>query len=134
MYLAIAGKRMYNSIMRGILVVTPTEEAQADWNLDIDIIDGQPVLLPEESNTQDQRAALAAYQAEGTIPGMPDVGISWGQLYTHDRTLVNINDQVQKNIQDKASSDTLSNMYIPIFQDIKDAKNIKISILKAGSV
>lgn len=120
--------------MRDILVVTPADTTQTDWNLDIDIIDGQPVLLPEEDNTQDQRAALAAYQAEGTIPGMPDVGISWSQLYTKDRTLVNINDQVQKNIQDKASSNTLVNMYVPIFQDSKDSKNIKITLLKAGAV
>lgn len=118
--------------MRDILVVTPSEEADVDWNLDIDIIEGRPVLLPEESNTSDQRAALAAYQAEGTIPGMPDIGIAWGQLYTHDRTLVNINDQIQKNIQDKAASDTLTNMYLPIFKDAENSESVKITLLKAG--
>lgn len=117
--------------MRDVLVITPSEEAQADWNLDIDIIDGQPVLLPEESNTQDQRAALSAYQAAGTIPGMPNVGIDWGQLYTKDKTLININDQIQKNIQDKALSEKPTDMYLPIFQG-EDTEDIKISLVKAG--
>lgn len=117
--------------MRDILIVTPSEEAHADWNLDIDIVDGQPVLLPEEANTQDQRAALAAYQATGTIPGMPDVGIDWGQLYTKDKTLININDQIQRNIQDKALSETPTDMYLPIFQG-EDTEGIQISLVKAG--
>ena len=117
--------------MRDILVITPSEEAQADWNLDIDIVGGQPVLLPEESNTQDQRAALAAYQAAGTIPGMPEVGIDWGQLCTKDKTLVNINDQIQRNIQDKAISEKPTDMYLPIFQG-EGAEEMKISLVKAG--
>lgn len=117
--------------MRDVLVITPSENAQVDWNLDIDIINGQPVLLPEESNTQDQRAALAAYQATGTIPGMSDVGIDWGQLYTKDKTLININDQIQRNIQDKALSEKSTDMYLPIYQE-DETEGMKISLIKAG--
>lgn len=120
--------------MRDILVTTPSENTDVDWNLDIDIVDGQPVLLPEESNTQDQRAALAAYQASGTIPGMPDVGIEWGQLYTKEKTLVNINDQIQRNIQDKVATDTLNNTYLPLFGNIEDIEHVKISLVKVGMV
>lgn len=120
--------------MRDIMVVTPKENTDTSWNLDIDIIDGYPVLLPEINDTQDQRAALASYQAKGTIPGMPDEGIDWAQLYSRDKTLVNINDEIQKNIQDKAASTTVSNMYIPLFKDINKIEGLKISLVKAGMV
>lgn len=120
--------------MRDVLVVTPKEHTDTSWNLDIDIIDGYPVLLPEASDTSDQRAALAAYQAKGTIPGMADTGIDWSQLYTKEKTLVNINDQIQKNIQDKVATATVSAMYIPLFKNVNKVEGLKISLLKAGMV
>lgn len=120
--------------MRDVLVVTPSNPSDKGWNLDIDIIDGQPVLLQEASDTADQRAAIAAYQAKGTIPGMPDIGIEWAALYTKETTLVNINDQIQKNIQEYVSSETTSNMYIPLFKDEEKTEGLKISLVKAGMV
>ena len=120
--------------MRDMLVVTPKEHTDTSWNLDIDIIDGYPVLLPEASDTSDQRAALAAYQAKGTIPGMANTGIDWSQLYTKEKTLVNINDQIQKNIQDKVATATATAMYIPLFKNVNQVEGLKISLLKAGMI
>ena len=53
--------------MRDLALITPTEKT--NWCLDFDIIDGYPRYVPTERNTQDQRAAVAAYMIRGTIPG-----------------------------------------------------------------
>jgi hypothetical protein len=115
--------------MRDFKLITSTDNS---FSLDIDIIDGQADLVFEEQNTQDQRAAVAAYQAQGTIPGMENEGIRWQDLYTNDETLINIDNQVKQNIQTKAGGDgTLSGTYTPLYLESGDHP-MGISIYKAG--
>ena len=115
--------------MRDFRLITSLD---GSFNLDIDIIDGQADLVFEADNTQDQRAAVAAYQAQGTIPGMENEGIRWQDLYTNDDTLINIDNQVKQNIQDKAGGDgTLQGTYTPLYVPGTDSP-ISISIYKAG--
>ena len=84
--------------MRDVLIITPTDQSTASWNLDIDIIDGVPDYVQEEGNTADQRAALASVMMIGTIPGLPDVGVAWSDMYNsaaNDTDIVTIDNQVK---------------------------------------
>ena len=115
--------------MRDFKLITSVDNS---FSLDIDMIDGQADLVLEEQNTQDQRAAVAAYQAQGTIPGMENEGIRWQDLYTNDETLINIDNQVKQNIQNKVGGDgTLQGTYTPLYVRGSSAP-ISISIYKAG--
>lgn len=115
--------------MRDFKLITSTDNS---FSLDIDIIDGQAELVFEEQNTQDQRAAVAAYQAAGTIPGMETEGIRWQDLYSGQETMIDIDNQIKQNIQNKAGGDgTLGGTYTPLYVQNTD-KPVGISIYKAG--
>lgn len=108
--------------MRDLAVITPGPDAEKNWCLDFDIINGYPKLVPFERNTQDQRAALAAYMFRGTIPGKPDVGINWSGLYEgKDETLVAIDNEIKQAIQEYAAIPEGPNgTYIPMYETKKD--------------
>lgn len=109
------------------MLITPSEEAQ--WCLDFDVIDGQPQFVPEERNTQDQRAAVAAYTFRGTIPGKPDIGIGWSEIYqeNYQETLISIDNEVKQAIQEYAAVPEGPNgMYVPVY-DMAE-KGIEIAI------
>ena len=115
--------------MRDFKLITSVDNS---FSLDIDIVDGQAVLVFEEQNTQDQRAALAAYQAQGSIPGMENEGIRWQDLYTNEETLIDIDNQIKQNIQDKAGGNgTLEGTYTPLYTPGVE-KPISVSVYKAG--
>lgn len=117
--------------MRDVLIITPTEEG-ATWNLDIDIIDGFPGYVFTEENTQDQRAAIAAYTTLGSIPGALGEGVDWSALYTGQNSLISVDNEVQQNISNLASSsDNASNSYTPLYLQRGD-KGISFLIYKAG--
>lgn len=102
------------------------------FNLDIDIVDGYPVYLDFENNTQDQRAAVAAYQAKGTIPGMLNEGVDWGALYESQDTMIQIDNQIKQNIQNKAGgSGAFNTAYVPIYAQ-NPGKPISMCIYKEG--
>lgn len=113
--------------MRDLMLITPSEE-NTDWNLDIDIIDGYPEFLPLDRNTQDQRAAVAAYMTRGTIPGMPDEGIDWSGLYDpNNETLITIDNEIKQNIRDKAAvENVVANMYLPVYDVTEDGIGLTI--------
>ena len=116
--------------MKDIKIITPVDTS-ADWNLDIDIIDGYPTYVQNTGNTQDQRAALAAYTVMGTIPGALDTGVDWGALYTGEDSLISIDNQVRQNITDAASSvGDVTESYTPMYTSGKD--KIQFLIYKAG--
>lgn len=108
--------------MRDLMVITPEPGTQADWNLDFDIIDGYPKLVPFERNTQDQRAALSAYTFRGTIPGKPEIGINWGGLYDDkEETLVGIDNEIKQAIQANAAIPEGPNgTYVPVYKTEED--------------
>lgn len=112
--------------MRDLLLITPNEK-EATWTMDFDIVNGVPTYVPEERNTQDQRAAVAAYMFRGSIPGKPDLGISWGDIYKEDynETIVNIDNEVKQAIQEYAAiPEGPNSMYVPVY----DAKEEGIEI------
>ncbi len=114
--------------MRDLLLITPTQSDQA-WNLDFDIVNGMPRFVPEERNTQDQRAAVAAYMFKGSIPGKPDLGVNWAALYepNYDETLVSIDNEMKQNIQQYAAAPTTVNsMYVPVYNMTEDGIELAI--------
>ena len=116
--------------MRDFRLIMSTEE-EPTWNLDIDIINGNPVYLPYSRNNQDQRAAIAMYMSKGTIPGMPDMGIDWAQLYQQDTTILNIDNEIKQNIQNLAGTPgTATQTYTPVYT--KDDKGIHAIVYQAS--
>lgn len=70
--------------------------------IDLDIVNGEPAYLDYESQTQDQRAALAAYTVKGTVPGALDYGVGWSQQFTQQNTVLQLNNEVQLAVQNEA--------------------------------
>lgn len=77
-----------------------------DWKIlvidesgvDIDVVNGEAAYLDYDTQTGDQRAALAAYQVKGTIPGLLDFGVSWAAQYSQDNTISMLNEEIQQQI------------------------------------
>lgn len=69
----------------------------ANYNWDIDVVDGLPVLL-EESSEKDQLATVAAYISVDSIPLMEDKGNDWKGYLLGDKTLSQVDNQCRKNI------------------------------------
>lgn len=113
--------------MRDLIVITPTEKS--NWCLDFDVVDGCPRYVPTERNTQDQRAAIAAYMIRGTVPGKPQLGIGWAGLYQEDyeETLTVIDNEVKQAIQEYAAVPEGPNgLYVPVYQAGKEGVEIAI--------
>ena len=64
--------------------------------IDIDIVDGEAAYVEYDTRTADQRAALAVYAVRGTVPGMPDYGVSWADQYTNQNTVAQLNNEIQE--------------------------------------
>lgn len=114
--------------MRDLLLITPAKPEDT-WNLDFDIVHGVPRYVPEERNTQDQRAAVAAYMFKGSIPGKPDMGVNWSALYepNYEETLVTIDNEMKQNIQQLAAAPTTMNsMYVPLYNITEDGIELSI--------
>lgn len=117
--------------MRDLYLHVPGNPEETSWNMDIDVIDGFPRLVPAERNTQDQRAALATYTVKGTIPGKADEGIDWGLLYNQGATILDIDNSIKQNIQQKAAiPGTATQTYIPIYT--KDESGMHAVIYQAS--
>lgn len=117
--------------MRDLKLIVPQDRNDKTWNLDIDIINGVPTFVDYVRNTQDQRAALATYMVKGSIPGRPESGIDWGRLYTQDATILDIDNEIKRNIQDKAAiPGTASQTYMPIYT--KDENGIHAAIYQTA--
>ena len=117
--------------MRDLKIIVPEDRTTSSWNMDIDVIDGVPTYLPYERNTQDQRAALAAYTVKGTIPGLPNAGVDWSLLYNQGATVVDIDNSIKQNIQNNAAVvGTASQSYKPIYT--KDDDGIHVAIYQTS--
>lgn len=116
--------------MRDVRIITPIDRTKAKWVMDIDIVNGFPVYVPDERNTQDQRAALATYMTKGTIPGMPDIGVDWSALYQQNSTILNIDNEIRQNIQRFATTiNPSSQSYMPVYTS--DKNGIQVGIYQA---
>lgn len=116
--------------MRDIKVIIPGEDE--NWNLDVDIIDGDFLLLEKEEFTQDQRASIAAYKVLGSVPGYEQEGVDWTSWYQGKDNLVQINNQVNKAIQDDISPDFsggVTSMYIPQY-NITEEGELSMALIK----
>lgn len=114
--------------MRDVLLITP-QQSNTEWNLDIDIRNGRPVMVPEERSTQDQRAAVAAYMFKGSVPGKPDMGVNWSALYepNYEETLITIDNELKQNIQQLATTPAITNgMYVPLYNLTEDGIELSI--------
>lgn len=115
--------------MRDLKIFVPTEAGQ-QWTFDLDIVDGCPVFVDYERNTQDQRAAISTYIVRGSIPGKQDQGVNWAQLYTQDTTLLNIDNEIKQSIQNNAGiPGAPTQSYIPMYTS--DEKGIHVGIYQS---
>ena len=113
------------------MVIFPSDP-NPDWNLDIDIVKGEPVYVTEAQQTQDQRAALAALISVGTIPGNLGFGVNWPSLLNQSQTLISIDNEVRRQIDTFAaiSSDDSFTSYLPIYQQNKNG-GVDVSVYRA---
>lgn len=75
-----------------------------DVGLDIDIVDGQAVLVDEANQTNDQRASIAVYAMKGTVPGQSDFGMSWQDTYDRETTGMQLSNEAQLQVQNYAGN------------------------------
>lgn len=116
--------------MRDIKIFSNTEE-EREWSLDVRISEGEMILVDTEGQTQDQRAALASYTIKGTIPGANDEGINWDMFYDSDTSIITVDNQIRRNIEDKAGGDgTLQGEYTPYY--ITNKGKMEYIIYKGG--
>lgn len=106
--------------MRDLVVIYPTND-DVSWDLDLDIINGQPDYVNEPGQTQDQRAAVASLIGKGTIPGNLTLGVDWGNLLTDGVSLITVDNEVKQMISRFAAigNDQQLVSYIPIYQKNK---------------
>lgn len=99
--------------------------------LDINVIDGYPEMLPYPNQTYDQRAALSALQEKGTIPGMLDTGVNWGAIYSEEDTMLQIDNDIKKAIQNNVTSTgKIADSYVPIY--VNENGSIKVTVRKSN--
>lgn len=116
--------------MRDLKIIVPQDRTKEAWNMDIDVIQGFPVFVDNVRNTQDQRAALAAYMVKGTVPGKADIGIDWSLLYNQNATVLDIDNAIKQNIQKNAGTPSTANQsYLPLYT--KDEKGIHVVIYQS---
>lgn len=106
--------------MRDLVVIYPTND-DVSWDLDLDIVKGQPRYVNEAGQTQDQRAAIASLIGKGTIPGNLTLGVDWGSLLTDKVSLIAVDNEVKQMISRFAAigNDEQLVSYIPIYQKNK---------------
>lgn len=77
-----------------------------DYIFDIDIVDGQPVLFNIPTQSTDQRASISAVIAQGSIPGLLNVGVQWSDYYQQKTTdgYVKIDNQMRQNVENYGKS------------------------------
>lgn len=107
-----------------------------NYNLDLNIFNGEPVFLAMEEQTDDQRAAIVAYKIEGSVPGALGDGIDWSNFYDGKGTLVDVNNEITQQVQSAVKNDLSNagqNMYIPIYDKSEKDGQITIHIIKGGA-
>lgn len=75
------------------------------WTFDVHIKNGDFELVPTEDNNMDQRAAISAFTVTGSVYGDREYGIDWSPFFAKDEGLVNVDNQIKKNIQQNAMPD-----------------------------
>lgn len=114
--------------MRDFKLIMPLT-SDADWCLDFDFINGQPALVAESRNTQDQRAAISAYMIKGSIPGKPNLGIDWSGMYEQQATVLEIDNSIKQSIQQNAAIPGAPTAgYIPLYAT--DEKGIHVGVFQ----
>jgi hypothetical protein len=118
--------------MRDIMVTFPTSSDDTDWNLDIDIVNGQPVYVQTAQQTQDQRAAIAALISVGTIPGNLSFGVNWPSLLNQSQSLVSIDNEVKRQINALAAigEDDAFTSYLPVYKQSKNG-GVDVNVYRA---
>lgn len=93
--------------MRDVKLVTDNDNR---WGVDLDIVDGEPAYLDEAAQTNDQRAAVACYMCKGTVPGLPEAGVSWGAVYDKSITSVQLNNELAQQLDTYVGSSSEQEM------------------------
>lgn len=83
--------------MRDFRVIQP-DDPETEWILDIDVLNPW---LERDSFTIGQRAAIAAFMAQGSVPGMLGIGIQWSDYLSNQTsdTYVKVDNQMRQQVQ-----------------------------------
>ena len=106
-----------------------------DDRLDIDIVNGIVVEVPEpvDINTQRQRAAVSAYIAKGSIPGQETLGADWAGFLSGSVSLMECDNQVKATMETFAQVSQLADNPYPLYQKTGDG-GMEISLLSIPKV
>lgn len=117
--------------MRDIVLIFPENTKDTSWNLDIDIVDGEPRFVYEEDNTNDQRAAVAALLSKGSVPGNPNLGIDWSLLTTEGNSFLVVDNEIKQQIASLAGigTDEKQVQYVPVYK--QDDKGISVQVFRS---
>lgn len=117
--------------MRDIVLIFPSDSSDTSWNLDIDIVDGFSRLVSYEDNTQDQRAAVAALIAKGSIPGNTDFGVDWKNMLQEGNSFLLIDNDIKRQISSLAglTTEEAQIQYVPIYKQ-NDKGGIDIQVCR----
>lgn len=99
------------------------------WTFDIALADGDFIFVPEESNNMDQRAAISAFTVIGSVYGDKEYGIDWSPYFAKETGLINVDNQIKKNIQENAMPDLaegVASMYGVQYIPNKDKMSLRI--------
>ena len=118
--------------MRDIVVIYPEDPNNKEWDLDIDVVNGEPRYVTSDGNTQDQRAAVAALIGKGTIPGNLTLGTDWGAYLNDQVSMLVIDNEVKRMISQLAGSGANNALrtYVPVYKKNDDG-GMDIQVYKA---
>jgi len=84
--------------MRDILLVTPTEDADVDWHVDVCITNGYMAEVAKDLMNSVQRASVATIITKGSVPGQADIGADWAGYISGSENFFNCDAQVRNLI------------------------------------
>lgn len=113
--------------MKDVMLVT------YDNYLDLEIEDGEPLLLEDHIPNNDQRACVSAYMVQGTVPGAPDIGVDWSLVLDGKESFIQLDNSVRMNIEQNGGTyGTAVDSYVPIYLGRKDDGSLDVNVIKIG--
>lgn len=107
-----------------------------EYDLDLDIQNGEPVYVDNDAQTNDQRASVAAYKALGSVPGDLGDGIDWTSVIENENNIVSVDNQIKQAIESvctvEKDGNPVKGQYSPVYVPDSETGIYKVFLSKAG--